>query len=261
AGLLLRSLERLFAVNVGFDASHLMTMQVQLTGHRFHEDAVKARFLDNALAAAQRVPGISAAAFTQQLPLSGDLDVYGVHLERNSDPKDDGASLRYAVTPDYFTAMHIPLLRGRYLDPHDVAGSPRSVVINQSFARDQFEKQDPIGQRLKIGPDDGQWYTIVGVVGDVKQEIDAAAGRYAVYITPSQWDWVDNLVSLVVRTQGDPGPMAASIRSAIWSIDKDQPVVRIATMSALVSTATSGRRFALVLFEVFGAAALVLAAV
>jgi predicted permease len=261
AGLLLRSLERLFAVDVGFDASHLMTMQVQLTGHRFNEDATKARFLDDALAAVRRVPGVGVAAFTQQLPLSGDLDVYGVHLERTTDPKDDGAALRYAVTPDYFAAMGIPLRRGRYLDAHDVSGAPRSVVINESFAREVFGKADALGQRLKIGPDDGQWYTVVGVVGDVKQEIDGADGRYAVYITPTQWHWVDNLVSLAVRTRGDPGPMAVSIRNAIWSIDRDQPVVRVATMSALVSTATAGRRFALVLFELFGAAALVLAAV
>ena len=261
AGLLLRSLQRVFAVDVGFDSSNLLTMQVQLTGRRFRTDDAKARFFDQALDAVRRVPGVRAAAFTQQLPLSGDLDVYGVHLERNVDPRDDGASLRYAVTPDYFAAMRIPLLRGRYLDAHDVAGAPRSVVINESFARAEFGKDDPIGQRLKVGPDDGQWYTIVGVVGDVKQEIDALDSRYAVYVTPSQWHWVDALVSLTVRTQGNPGALASSVRSAIWSIDKDQPVVRVATMSALVSTATAGRRFALVLFELFGVTALVLAAV
>jgi len=260
AGLLLRSLERLFAVNVGFDSSHLLTMQVQLTGRRFGADDVKARFFDDALAAARRVPGVRVAAFTQQLPLSGDLDVYGVHLERNRDPKDDGAALRYAVTPDYFTAMGIPVLRGRTLDAHDVAGAPRAVVINESFARAAFGKDDPIGQRMQIGPPDG-WYTVVGIVGDVKQEIDALNSRFAIYVAPSQWHWVDNLVSLVVRTQGEPGDLASRVRSAIWSIDKNQPVVRIATMGSLVGTATAGRRFALVLFEVFGIAALVLAAV
>jgi putative ABC transport system permease protein len=157
--------------------------------------------------------------------------------------------------------MRIPLLRGRYLDSHDVAGAPRSVVINESFARAEFGKEDPIGQRLKAGPDDGQWYTIVGVVGDVKQEIDALDSRYAFYVAPSQWHCVDNLVSLVVSTRGQPADLASRVRSAIWSVDRNQPVVRGATMSALVSTATAGRRFALVLFEMFGAAALILAAV
>ncbi len=263
AGLLLRSLERVFAVNVGFDPSNLVTMQVQLTGRRYRPDDVKARFLDEALNAVRRVPGVSTAAFTQQLPLSGDFEVYGVHLQRNSDPKDDGAALRYAVTPDYFTTMRIPLVRGRFLDSHDVAGSPRAAVVNESFARAEFGKDDPIGQRLTFGPDDGQWYTIVGVVGDVKQAIDALDNRDAVYIAPLQWHWVDNLLSLVVRTQrtGDAASLASSVRNAIWSVDKNQPVVRVATMSALVTTATAGRRLALVLFEAFGAAALVLAAV
>ncbi len=263
AGLLLRSLERVFAVNVGFDASHIVTMQVQLTGHRFDDDAARMRFLDDALAAVRRVPGVSAAGFTQQLPLSGDMDVYGVHLERTADPKDDGAALRYGVTPDYFATMRIPLVRGRLLDAHDIAGAPRAVVINESFARAEFGKDDPIGQRMQIGPKEGQPYTIVGIVGDVKQQIDALDNRYAVYTTPSQWHWVDNLVSLVVRTQStnDAATLATSVRGAIWSVDGNQAVARVATMSALVSTATAGRRFALVLFEVFGVAALVLAAV
>jgi putative ABC transport system permease protein len=263
AGLLLRSLERVFAVNVGFDSSQMVTMQVQLTGHRYDPDVARARFLDEALGAVRRVPGVSMAAFTQQLPLSGDLDVYGVHLEANTDPKDDGAALRYAVTPDYFAAMRIPLIRGRFLDSHDVAGAPRAVVINEAFARAEFGKNDPIGQRMRIGPTEGDGFTIVGIVGDVKQEIDALDSRYAVYTTPSQWHWVDELVSLVVRSTqpGNPASLAAPLRNAIWSVDREQPIVRVATMSALETTATGGRRFALILFELFGAVALLLAAV
>ena len=261
AGLLLRSLERVFAVDVGFDSSNLLTMQVQLTGHRFRDDAAKARFLDDALAAARAVPGVEAAAFTQQLPLSGDLDIYGVHLERDGDPKNDGAALRYAVTPDYFAAMHVPLRRGRFLGARDVAGAPRAAVISETFARTAFGKDDPIGQRLQFGPQDGEPFTVVGVVGDVKQQIDAIGSAFAIYVTPTQWHWVDNLLSLVVRTRTNPAVLSASVRNAIWSVDKNQPVVRVATMDALVATATSSRRFSLVLFEAFGLAALTLAAV
>lgn len=260
AGLLLRSLERVLSVQVGFDPSNLITMQVQLTGHRFRTDSTRARFLDDALAAVRRVPGVETAAFTQDLPLSGDFDVYGVHRERQADSTGDAAAVRYAATPDYFAAMRIPLMRGRLLDAHDVPGAPRAAVIDETFANDAFGKDDPIGQRLHFGPDDGQWYTVVGVVGDVKQAIDGDA-RYAIYTTPSQWHWVDNLVSLVVRTHGEPAALAVPVRNAVWSIDRDQPIVRVATMSALVSTATAGRRFALILFETFGIAALVLAAV
>jgi ABC-type antimicrobial peptide transport system permease subunit len=119
---------------------------------------------------------------------------------------------------------------------------------------------DPIGQRLRIGPQNGPLYTIVGVVGDVKQ-VSLGLGRAdSVYVTPSQWRFADNTMSLVIRTHGDPAVLAAAVRTAVWSVDKDQPVVRIATMSDLVTASAAERRFALILFEAFALATLVLAA-
>ena len=261
AGLLLRSLQRVFAVEVGFDPSHLLTMQVQESGPRFNSDSARYRFFEQALEAARRVPGVTAAAFTAQLPLSGDLDIYGVHFENEPDRKADGAALRYAVTPGYFETMHIPLLRGRLLDAHDVAGAPRAVLINDSFARRRFPGQDPIGRRLQLGADDGLWYAIVGVVGDVKQASLAVGQADAVYVTPTQWHWVDQLMSLVVRSQRDAATLAPEIRRAIWSVDRDQPIVRVATMDELVARAAAERRFALILFEAFALSALLLAAI
>jgi putative ABC transport system permease protein len=260
AGLLLRSLQRLFAVPVGFEASELLTMQVQTSGHQFDADSVRYRFFEQALDAVRRVPGVAAAAFTSQLPLSGDLDVYGVHFERDRDPANLGAALRYAVTPGYFEAMRIPLRRGRLLDAHDVAGAPRAVLINESFASRTFPRGDPIGQRLHFGPDDGQWYAVVGVVGDVKQASLGLVQSDAVYVAPTQWPWVDGLMSLVVRSRGDAAALAPAIKRAIWSVDKDQPIVRVATMHQLVARSAAERRFALIIFEAFGIVALVLAA-
>ena len=124
AGLLLRSLQRLFAIDPGFDAAHVLTMQVQETGHRFDDDSARARFFEQALEAVRQAPGVEAAAFTSQLPLSGDYDSFGVQFA--SDPNDSDAGLRYAVSPGYFEAMHIPLRRGRLLDEHDVVGAPGS---------------------------------------------------------------------------------------------------------------------------------------
>lgn len=260
AGLLLRSIERALAVTLGFDATHLLTMEVQESGHRFASDTARDRFFGEALEAVRRVPGVNAAAFTALLPLSGELDIYGVHFERDNDPASDGAALRYAVSPGYFEAMRIPLRRGRLLDSHDNASAPRAVVINESFARRAFRDQDPIGQRLRFGPDDGRWYTIVGVAGDVKQSSLALEEVNALYVTPAQWHWVDNLMSLVVRARGDAEPLAPAIRAAIWSVDKDQPIVRVATMDDLVDQSLADRHFALILFEAFGAVALILAA-
>jgi len=261
AGLLLRSIERLFAVPTGFDSSHLLTMQVQESGQRYRRDSARVRFFEQSLEEVKRVPGVASAGFTSLLPLSGDIDVYGVHFESDREAKDQGAALRYAVTPDYFAAMHIPLLRGRLLDAHDVPGSPRAVVLNESYAKRRFPKGDAIGQRLQIGPDDGQWYTVVGIVGDVRQTSLSLGDEDAVYMTPSQWHWGDQLMSLVVRARGDASSLTPALRRAIWSVDKNQPIVRVATMNDLLALSQANRHFALVLFEAFGVVALVLAAV
>ena len=261
AGLLLRSLQHLFAVTPGFDASHLLTMQVQTSGHRFNEDSTTHRFFAQALEAVGHVPGVTAASFTSQLPLSSDSDVYGAQFESSpNDPEQDHGAFRYAVTPGYFETIGIPLRRGRLLDAHDVAGAPVAILINESFAKRKFPGQDPIGQRLHIGRTDLPWYTIVGVVGDVKQTSLAVSQPDAVYITPTQWYFADNSMSLVVRARGDAAALAPAIRNAIWSVDKDQPIVRVTTMDDLLAASAAERRFALILFQAFALVALVLAA-
>src|SRR5262249_14894960 len=128
AGLLLHSMQRLFAIDPGFDASHLLTMQVQESGHRFDDDSAKELFFEQALQAVRRVPGVIDAAFTSQLPLSGDFESYGVEFQ--SDLKSDTESgFRYAVSPEYFTTLRIPLRRGRLLNEQDVTGAPLAVLI------------------------------------------------------------------------------------------------------------------------------------
>jgi putative ABC transport system permease protein len=261
AGLLLRSLQRLFAISPGFDASHLLTMQVQTSGHRFDKDTTH-RFFAQALEAVRQVPGVTAAAFTSQLPLSGDLDEYGLHFEPSPNGKPEGgySTFRYAVTPGYLEAMGIPVRRGRLLDVRDIAGAPGAVMISESLAERKFPGQDPIGRRVHVGRQDLPWYTIVGVVGDVKQASLAVSQPDAVYITLDQWYFADNALSLIVRSHGDAAALAPAIRDAIWSVDKDQPIVRVATMDDLLAVSAAERRFALILFEAFGIVALVLAA-
>jgi putative ABC transport system permease protein len=270
AGLLLRSLQRLFAVEGGFDSSRLLTMQVQTSGHRFDDDHVTYQFFEEVIDAVRQVPGVTAAALTSQLPLSGDLDEYGAHVEAT--PTQAAATysvFRYAVSPGYIEAMRISLRRGRLLDEHDRSGAPSVALISESLARRAFPTASPIGRRLRVGPTDGPPYTIVGVVGDVKQMSLALSESDAVYIVASspvaairtsQWRFADRAMSLVVRARGDVAALAPAIRQAVWSVDKDQPVVRVATMDDLVAASAAERRFALILFEAFALAALVLAA-
>jgi putative ABC transport system permease protein len=262
AGLLLRSLQHLFAVDPGFDGSHLLTMQVQESGHYYDSDANRLQFFKNALEGVRSVPGVVSADFTSQLPLSGDYDVYGVQFEGDHIAEEGGN--RYAVSPGYIETMRIPLRRGRLLSERDTTGAPTAVLISESFAKRKYGSQDPVGRRVRMGPDVGQankpWATIVGVVGDVKQQSLAVGVEDAFYIPTTQWPWADEVLSLVVRTRGDAAALAPAIRNAIWSVDKDQPIVRVATMDSLLTISESQRRFTLIVLEAFALVGLVLAA-
>ena len=263
AGLLLRSLGALLAVEPGFDPSRVLTMQIHTAGERFAEQGARRRYFAEVLEAVRRVPGVRSAALTSQLPLSGDLEAFGAQFESAATDasENDVAALRYTVTPDWFGTMRIPLRRGRLLDARDDAGAPVAVLINESLAARRFPGRDPIGQRLHLGRTDLPWFTIVGVVGDVKQSSLAAGAEDAVYVTPEQWYFEDRSMSLAVRARGDAAGLADEVRRAVWSVDADQPVVRVATMQTLVERSAGERRFALLAFEAFALAALALAAI
>jgi putative ABC transport system permease protein len=270
AGLLLRSMTRLLGVDPGFSTAHLLTMQVQTFGHQFDElpsapgvgDSRRRRFFEQALEQVRRVPGVTSAAFTSALPLSDDpswVTSYGAVFE-NDDPQQGSDVTRYAVSPGYCQTMGIPLLRGRFLDERDVDGASQSALISESLARHQFPGQDPIGKRLHVGPRDRPWYTVVGIIANVKQTSLALNEPNAVYLSMAQTWFADDTLSLVVKARGDAAALAPAVRDAIWSVDKDQPVVRVATMDKLLAMLVAERRFVLVLFEAFGLVALLLAA-
>jgi putative ABC transport system permease protein len=259
SGLLLRSMKTLLAVPPGFNGDHTLTMQIDLVGHKYDPDLLRYQFFSETLDSVRRLPGINSATYTSQLPLSGDYDMYGVALERENTPSAVEQVYRYAVTPGYFETLQIPLLRGRFLDEQDRAGALPVAVISDSFAKQKFANEDPLGQRLHMGSPD-IWYTIVGIVGDVRQQSLSLNQTEAVYTTNAQWHWVDSEMSLVVRTTNDPEGQVSSILSAIRGTDKDQPIVRIATMDNLLAASAAERRFALVLFEAFALASLLLAA-
>ena len=263
AGLLLRSMQKLLATDPGFDAGHLLTMQVQASGHRYSDFASTSRLFDQARERVQHMPGVVAAGFTSQLPLSGESDVYGIEFDGQRGP-GSASAFRYAVSPAYLEAMRIPLLRGRLLNEGDKVGAPGAVLLSEALARRVFAGGDPIGKRLRVGPDVGHadrpWATVVGVVGNVKQESLAVVDEDAFYLPAAQWAWADPVQSLVVRTSGDPAAMASLLRNAIWSIDPDVPVVRVTAMSRLLTSTEAERHFVLMLFAAYAIAGLILAA-
>jgi putative ABC transport system permease protein len=269
AGLLLRSMQRLLNVDAGFNAANVLTLQVQTAGHKFDNlasnpgggNAMRRGFFDQALDEVRKVPGVTAAGYSSLLPLSGDpywIAVYGSHFEQ--DPPAAGHNVfRYAVSPGFFQAMQIPLLRGRSIDERDTAEAPFVALISASLAKQEFGNGDPLGKRLHVGPTEYPWFTVVGVVGDVRQSSLALDDADAVYLPESQTWFADDAVSYAVRTRGDAAAMAGAVRNAIWRADKDQPVVRVATMSRLEDLSVAERRFVLILFEAFALVALALA--
>ncbi|KAA6458698.1 ABC transporter permease [Acidobacteria bacterium AB60] len=271
AGLLLHSMKRLLAVDPGFEPSHLLTLQVQSFGHRFDDSSpspgagsrARWQFFRQALDAVRQVPGVDQAAFTSLLPLSDAPQVEAVYGARfEGDPPQAGRNVfRYAVSPGYCQAMSIPLRAGRFLDDRDTADAPHVALISESLARARFPHGDALGKRLKVGPDNQPWFTIIGVVGNVRQTSLALDESAAVYI-PAQQSWfADSTLSFIVRTRGDAAALAPAAQHAIWSIDPTQPIVRVLTMNRMRDRGESERRFVLTLFETFGLVALLLAAV
>jgi putative ABC transport system permease protein len=270
AGLLLRSMQKLLSVDPGFRADHLLTLQVQTAGHKFDAlasapgvgAAARRRFFEEALDEVRKVPGVTSAGFTSLLPLSSDpywVAVYGAHFE--NDPPQGGHNVfRYAVSPGYCEAMHIALVRGRLLDDHDRANAPFAALISESLARSEFPHGDALGKRLHVGPTNYPWFTVVGILADVRQSSLALNDADAVYIPTAQSWFADDTLSFVIRTRGDAASLAPAVRAAIWSVDKDQPILRVATMNEMVDRSVAERRFVLILFEAFSLVALVLAA-
>jgi putative ABC transport system permease protein len=276
AGLLLRSVDRLYADEPGFDSSNVLTMQVVATSYLFEQqgdtyrrraDGELLQLFQSTLEAVRAVPGVLDAAFTSQLPLSGQRQEYGVSFESDTQAspyRTDGA-LRYIVTPDYFRTMGIPLLRGRVLDAGDRPGMPEAVVLSESFAKRRFGDVDPIGQRLRVGPENTQpdrpWDVVVGVVGDVKHgTLEAVTPPDALYIALGQWVWVDSTQTLVLRVDGDAAAVVPSIMEAIWSVSSTPAIARVTTMEEIVAASEAERYFALNVFTTFAATALALAA-
>jgi predicted permease len=265
AGLLMRSVTRLLSVPPGFEPSHVVTMQVVGGGRTSDSDASRRQFYRDGLDAVRGVPGVVSAAFTSLLPLSGEIDGYGIEAQSVPSTANGagGSAMRYTVTPDYFSVMGIPLRKGRLLDASDRPGAPISVVINESLAQQLFGNRDPIGERIRFGPQIGgsDWDYVVGVVPNVKNFSLAAPAPNAVYVASDQWIWVDNVQTLVVRARGDAAALAPSIQRAIWSVNRDRPIQRIRTMDSFVAASAGERRFALLVIEAFAIAALALAAI
>ena len=230
---------------------------------------MRRQFFEQALDAVRQVPGVVDAAFTSQLPLSGDLDGYGVRFESapEAGPNDPQSALRYAVTPQWFqrdahpARSRTPARRERPPRARPRPSSSASRSRGTAFPDAGSRSASACAPVPRSARPTRPWDIVVGVVGDVKQTSLAPGAEDAFYVSMGQWWWVDNVQSLVVRSAGDPAALAPAVRRAIWSVDRNQPISRVATMDALVARSEAQRRFVLTVFEAFGLAALALAAI
>jgi putative ABC transport system permease protein len=260
AGLLARSFMQLANVDPGFDPDNATLLRLSLPQKKYALPEQQRAFADTLLERVKVLPGVQAAGVTHSMPIVSDY-VLGFNIEGRPAiaPSDLPSTNYYTVTPDYFKAMGIRLIRGRVFTPQDDAKAPRVAIINETMARQHFPNEDPIGKRINItnGPD--TWREIVGIVGDIKQYgVDKATSAQS-YEPFAQVPFTS--VNLVVRTNGSPAALLGALRPTVYAIDKDQPIGIIRPLEEIMADSIARQRFAMTLLSVFSAVALVIAAV
>ncbi len=254
AGLLIRSYINVESVDTGFSPS-TVTVNIGLDP-RYSQPQQRRAFFRNFIGKIAALPGVSAAGAVNYLPLSNSESMGFIWIDGFANRKDQMAEGR-AVTPQYFRAMRIPLLAGRYFTEDDDAKVEKPLIINQRFAQLYFAGRNPIGGRIAQGDDHSQWSSIVGVVADVRHSSLEETPQPQMY-SPN-YDL--NGAYIAVRSLLPPSTIASELRSTLKAIDPGLPFGDVQTMSDLVSEATARRRFQTSLLTVFAAIALFLALV
>jgi putative ABC transport system permease protein len=258
AGLLIQSFRQLQNVDPGFDPTNALTMRLFLPESKYGEPGSASAFVDQVLERVAALPGVKAVGTTTHLPMRGGGDTYfKIEGRPFSDPNEQVTAINPGISHDYLNAMGIPILKGRPFTYQETKDPAKTVIINESFARTYFPDEDPLGKRLIIDMGEKATCEIIGVARDVRQfalQMEATPTMYLPTINVGR-------PSLVVRTAGDPMALSAAVRTAVQSIDKDQPVANVASMEQILSQSVGEPRFRTLLFSVFAALALILAGV
>jgi predicted permease len=260
AGLMLRSLLELQAVNPGFDTQRVLTMTLDLNWSRYTSNDLILGFHDRLNARLTGQPGVVSTASTLTFPLDGHRRFNVSFLIEGQPPAEDGAQplgdLRSA-SPEYFPTLGIPLVTGRLFTPSDGPDSPQVAIVNQSLARRYFSRETAVGKR--ISADTGKtWITIVGVVGDVRHYGLQSEPTDEVYLPFAQLPIRES--TLLVRTTADPGAMARRIGEEVLAIDPGQPVANVQTLEEVRGEALANPRLTTTLILLFALLALCITA-
>ncbi len=260
AGLMLRSFFQLHQVKTGFDTDNVLTMRVQLPMAKYREPQQRAAFFRRAEERLAALPGVKSVGAISYLPLTGlaSSTVFNLATQPDLPPSESPGTEVRVITPGYFAAMGIPLLKGRSFDERDGADS-RVLIINETLARKYFPGQDPIGQRLVINWEPKVADEIVGVVGDVKETALAEEPLPAIYWPHPREAY--QFMNFVLRAAIDPAALSAAVTKEIHALDPDQPVADIRTLDWVVAKSIARPRFNALLLAIFAGVALVLASV
>lgn len=261
AGLLFRSLLTLMAVPLGFTTASVMTLQVAPTGEAYRAPGHFISYWDRVLDNVRAVPGVEAAALTATAPMAPGMSVltFSVAGRPVVPPPMRPVGHLLEVSPGYFDTLGIAMLKGREFQRQDATEDPRVLIINEAMARREFADRDPLGQRISFGGPDNEevWLEIVGVAANVRQYRADEAPVPMLYVVHSGNP--QRAYNLVVRTAGDAGAAAASVRAAVQSADPSLPVARARMLDEVIGASLTQRRFNMTLLMVFAGIALILA--
>jgi putative ABC transport system permease protein len=259
SALMTKSVLRATTTDVGVETDDLMTARVGLTAGTYTEDAEAIRFWETLVARIQAQPGIAAATVTESLPGHGSSDgPISIEGRDYGDVSTKPFVNHVTVGPAFFETLRVTPSQGRVFDSRDSLDSLPAIVINETLARQMFEGESPLGQRVKYDLDEeGTWFTIVGVVPDVIQD-DGGDREPGVYIPVTQRP--ARFMSIVVRGEGDPRGLVGAVRTALAQTDPDLALYWLRTFDESRMIRTAGYRIIGTMFAAFSGVALVLAA-
>jgi len=268
AGLFIRSFAQLQRLNPGFQPDHVLTMEIDLPEARYSGEKI-GLFYKQLLERIGVLPGVRFAALGRRAPLNDNIDASLNFIIENQPvlASADQPKAKYrAVSADYFEALGIPLIRGRYFDRTDGEKTRGVVVINETMAHRFWPNEDPIGKRIKAGFDNSIWCTVIGIVADVKQTALSAENNPETYyhylqVPPELMSFVEGTMTVALRTNGDPASLISAAREEVRKMDPDLAVFNVKTMEALVDGSLAQPRFRTVLLGAFAGVALILAAI
>ena len=264
AGLMIQTLARLRAVDVGFRSDHLLTVRTILPQAKYRDNSKRVAFFSRVLEGVRALPGVDSASYTSMLPFESIGNTQGFQLE--GQPRDPTGQAQDALlragSPDYLKTLGAKMLEGRMYSDADGPGTPPVIVINETFARRFWPKESPLGHRISLEFKPPTWRTVIGVVRDVQErgyDIDMKPGVYVNY-----YQWPDTWATperLLVRTRTDPASLLSATRAVIAGVDPEQPVSAVTTMDEIIDRNVADRQQQMTLLGAFAGLALLLASI